>query len=262
MVIVLNEYEWAEKMLNSHDLGKKPMETLARISKYYYANHYTKREIRKKLNAFLLQCDPNISLLQWSNVIDRVIKSVNKYPLIELDGVSITKDELEVIETLEGRQLKRLAFTLLCVAKYWDEVSPKNRHWVNTSDKDIIQMANINTSIKRQSMLFGQLHNAGLIQFSKKIDNLNVRVMFIKEGEPAMYIQDFRNLGYQYLKYYGEPYFECENCGIVTRIQDPAKGRKQKYCPSCALEVQTKQIVNATMKRRTLAKKELNACSN
>lgn len=33
MGIVLNEYEWAERMINSRELGKKPMETLTRVAK-------------------------------------------------------------------------------------------------------------------------------------------------------------------------------------------------------------------------------------
>ena len=45
MSIVLNEYEWAERMINNHDLGKHPVETLNRVAKYYFANQYSKREI-------------------------------------------------------------------------------------------------------------------------------------------------------------------------------------------------------------------------
>lgn len=43
MSIVLNEYDWAERMLNNHELGQKPVETLNRISRYYYANQYSKK---------------------------------------------------------------------------------------------------------------------------------------------------------------------------------------------------------------------------
>ena len=266
MTIVLNEYEWAEKMINDHDLGKRPVETLGRVAKYYYANKYSKREIRKKLNAFLLQCDPYVSLVQWSDTIERVIKNAKKYPLIVLDGVVVTKKELLCIEALKGRQLQRLAFVLLCVAKYWDAVNPKNNHWANISDRDAMRMANINTSIKRQSALFGELHRAGFIRFSRKIDSLNVQVKYIKDGKTAMYIQDFRNLGYQYLKYYGGPYFECANCGIVTKYQNLSRrggfvrGRRQKYCPSCAAEVQAKQAVNAAMRSKERLKEKQPAC--
>ena len=51
MSIVLNEYDWAERMLNNHELGQKPVETLNRISRYYYANQYSKKEIRRLLDS-------------------------------------------------------------------------------------------------------------------------------------------------------------------------------------------------------------------
>lgn len=254
MSIVLNEYEWAERMVNNHELGKKPIETLSRVAKYYYENKYSKKEVRKLLDSFLTQCDPSASLVHWSDTLDKVAKNVGKFPLIRLDGVNITHKELERIETLGGKQVRRLAFTLLCVAKYWDAVSESNNHWVNSPDKEIMQMANINTSIKRQSLMFSELRDAGFIKFSKKIDNLNVQVLFIEPGETAIHIQDFRNIGYQYLKYYGAPYFDCVNCGITVKIQEPARGRRQKYCPSCAVELHTKQKVDSVMRRRNALK--------
>lgn len=254
MSIVLNEYEWAERMIDNNEIGKKPIETLSRVAKYYYANHYSKKEIRKLLDTFLAKCDPTTSLVHWSDTLDKVAKGADKYPLIRLDGVSITKGELEKINALSGKQIRRLAFTLLCVAKYWDAISPTNNHWVNSPDKEIMQMANISTSIKRQSMMFGVLRDAGMIRFSKKIDNLNVQVTFIEDGDTVLYIQDFRNIGYQYLKYMGEPYFDCVNCGITVKIQEPARGRRQKYCSNCAVELHTKQKVESVMRRRNTLK--------
>lgn len=255
MGIVLNEYEWAERMIKNHDLGGKPTETLSRVAGYYLENKYSKRDVRRMLDTFLVQCDPNASLVHWSDTLDRIAKNAGKFPLIKLDGVDVTHGELSCIEALPGKQIRRLAFTLLCVSRYWDAVSDSNNHWVNTSDKEIMQMANINTSIKRQSIMFAELKAAGMIRFSKKIDNINVQVVFGEDGgDTAISIQDFRNVGYQYLKYYGEPYFECCNCGIVTKIHNPSKGRKQKYCPNCAIELQTKQIVDSVMRQRAAKK--------
>lgn len=254
MSIVLNEYEWAERMISNRELGKKPIETLNRVAKYYLENKYSKHEARKLLDTFLTQCDPTASLVHWSDTLDRVIKNASKFPLVKLDGVTVTQNELNRIEALGGKQVRRLAFTLLCIAKYWDSVSESNNHWVNSPDREIMQMANINTSIKRQSALFAELRDAGLIKFSKKIDNLNVQVLFIEPGDIVLHIQDFRNIGYQYLKYNGEPYFECINCGITTKIQEPLKGRRQKYCPSCAIELHTKQKVDSVMRKRNLIK--------
>lgn len=256
MSIILNEYEWAEKAIRDKDLGKKPIETLSRIAKYYYANHYSKTDIRSMLDVFILQCDPSASLVKWAGMLDRVAKGADKYALIRIDGVPVSHTELEKISDLDGVQIRRLAFTLLCVSKYWDLASSKNNHWVNTADKDIMKMANIRTSIKRQGAMFAELRNHGLIKFSRKIDNLNVQVLFADDGEEDMFIRDFRNLGYQYMNRYMSGYFECQNCGIIEKEQprkSPA-GRKQKYCPECAAEIRTKQNIDSVMRHRALLK--------
>ena len=249
MTIVLNEHEWAEGMINSRSLGAKPYETFCRIAKYYIDKNYSKRETRKMLDTFLLQCDPTASLPKWADMLDYAVNRATKYNAIMIDHIGISKTELAKIDSLEGTQLRRLSFTLLCLAKYWDIVNPNGDHWVNSKDTEIMRMANINTSIKRQSSMYHTLNELGLIRFSKKIDNTNVRVCFIDNGEKALEVSDFRNLGYQYLKYKGEPYFECENCGLTTKIKT-GKGRKQKYCQDCAIEIQMQQIVNSVMRNR------------
>ena len=254
MNIILNESDVAEKALTEHTLGKNPVETLRCVSKYYMENQYSRSAARKLLDTFMLQCDPQVSLVHWSDTLDRIIKNAGRHPMIRLDGIEITKPELQAIEALRGTQVRRLAFTLLCVSKYWDSLSEKNNHWVNTADSEIMKMANIRTSIKRQCAMFSEIRERGMIRFSKKVDNLNVQVLFSSGGERAMYIQDFRNLGYQYLKFYGGPYYECANCGITVKIQNPSKGRPPKYCPSCAVELHTKQKVESVMRHRYAVK--------
>lgn len=250
MTIVLNEHEWARDMVESRSLGSKPFETLSRVAKYYLDQDYSKKEVRGLLDTFLLQCDPTASLPKWSETLDYAVARALKYEAIKIDGIIITKPEMDRIDALSGKQLRRLAFTLLCLSKYWDIVNPRGDHWVNSKDSEVMRMANINTSIKRQSLMYFNLNESGMVQFSKKVDNTNVRVCFSEPGDTALVVSDFRNLGYQYLKYHGEPYFECQDCGITTKLNDPVRGCKQKYCKSCAVEVAMKQRVNSVMRRR------------
>lgn len=264
MAIVLNEYEWAEKMLNNRDLGKRPTETLSRVARYYYENRYSKKEIRKLLDQFLIQSNPDASLFFWSDTLDKITKNANKYPLIQIDCIPVTESEIEAVRKLSTTSAQKLAFTLLCVSKYWDCVSERNNHWVNTTDKEIFSMANVAVSSKNQDLLFGKVLDAGLIRLSKKIDNLNTQVLFHDPGgEPVLLIKDFRNLGYQYLKYLGGPYFECESCGRTVKFNEHkqyqsrkkdcyhgGRGRKQRYCASCAAEIKTRQNVEAVMRYR------------
>ena len=251
MSVVLRENDWAASMIQANSLGKKPSETLRRVARFYMDTYNINQDAaRKKLDLFLLQCDPTSSLPKWSDALEYAVSRACKYPAINIDYISVSKNEVEKIDSLEGKQIRRLAFTLLCLAKYWNIVTRKEDGWVNSKDNEIMSMANINTSIKRQSLMFGKLNELGMIQFSKKVDNTNVKVCFMEDGEEAIRIYDFRNLGYQYLMYHGEPYFTCENCGITTKVNDRGNRRRQKYCPECAAIIKMKQNIESVMRRR------------
>ncbi len=256
-MIVLNEHEWAEEMIAARSLGKKPFEPLYRIARYYIDNGIPKGQVRKMLDMFLIQCDPTASIPKWTATMDAAMARALKYDAVDIKSIDITQPELDRINTLDGKQIKRLAFTLLCLAKYWDNISKNKDHWVNNKDCDILRMANINTSIKRQSLLYHTLNEMGLIQFSKKVDNTNIRVLFMSDGDPEIAITDLRNLGYQYLMYCGEEYFSCSNCGITTKIKRDGVGRKPKYCPECANKIKIQQSVNSVIRKRRSSTHEI-----
>ena len=248
MSIVLNEREWAENAIVNRQLGHSPVETLSRVARYYYqCEGYKKRDVKKKVSDFLLQCDPGVILVKWEETIDRLARTADRYKLIELDGVDITEEELRIVSSLDGKQMQRLAFTLLCVAKYWDAAQPSNNGWVNTSDKDVMNMANIKTSIRRQSLMLHEMKKAGLIRFSKRVDSLNIQVKFIRPDSPVkIHIEDFRNIGNQYQLYCGDPFIKCAMCGLTIK----KKNNRQKYCPDCAAEMYVKRSVESVMGNR------------
>lgn len=251
MTVVLKENEWAQDMIDRGELGVKPSETLRRVARYFIDKGCSPNEARKRLDSFLIRCEPTSSLTKWSNALDYAVSRASKYKSIDIDSIIITDSEMSRIDGLDGKQIKRLAFTLLCLAKYWKFVTPDNDYWVNNKDTEIMSMANINTSIKRQGLMYWTLRDAGMVQFSKKVDNTNVKVCFVEDGNPVLHITDFRNLGYQYLMYHGEPYFVCSNCGITVKINNPGVGRKQKYCKKCATEIAIQQKINSAMRRKS-----------
>lgn len=250
MTVVLKENEWAYEHIMANDLGDKPSETLKRVARYYIDKGYSTANVKKQLDTFILKCNPTASLPKWADTIDRAVSFASKYPSINIESINITDKEMSKIDALEGKQLKRLAFTLLCLAKYWVSASPDSNYWVNNKDTEIMKLANINTSVKRQGLMYWTLRELGMVQFSKKVDNTNVRVCFAEDGEVVLRVTDLRNLGYQYLMYHGEPYFECKCCGLTTKYRNPSKTGGQKYCSECAGKIQMQQIINSVMRQR------------
>lgn len=260
MSIVLKENEWAEQMIKCRSLGKKPSETLRRVCRYYIDNGCVEKELLPRLEVFLIRCDPMVSLPKWHNTLVNIIKASQKFKAVDIDSIKIYNAELDVIESLDSAPKRRLAFSLLCLAKYWNIVRNVDDGWVNSKTNEIMAMANISASLVRQGAMFRSLRDEGLIQFSKKVDNTNVKVDFINEtGDIAIEIDDFRNLGYQYAMYYGGPYMKCQNCGVVTRIKNPKNNRGQKYCPDCAVKVRTQQNVDSVMRIRESTRVSENA---
>lgn len=249
MEIILKENLWAEEMIREKDLGKKPSETLRRVGRYYLDNGCKKAELLEKLESFILQCDPTASLPKWHNALTNIVKAAVKYKAVDIDYLEIYKEELDKIETISSVPVKRLAFTLLCLSKYWNVIKESNDGWVNNKVNEIMSMANISASIRRQGAMFKELENIGFIQFSKMVDNTNVRVLFAGGERIEMHIDDFRNLGYQYLMYKGGPYIRCERCGITTKIKGGENKRRQKYCPECSLRMKIASNVNHTMRK-------------
>lgn len=232
--IVLNEREWIEAALGSLDLGKRPMETINRYARYLYSLGYSVDEIEKQIEEFLLRCDSNVSLVKWQDAIHNAAKRADKFSLVEVDGVSITENEMKVINSINGKMSRKLLFTLICLAKYRNAINPSNNSWVNYKSRDIFALANVTLSSKRQALMLNDLWQQGVIGYSKVVDNVNINVKVVDDDSPqVLYIADFRNLGNQYLLHIGEKYFACSECGIVER----RVVNNQMFCRTCATKI-------------------------
>lgn len=236
--IILNEKIWVENVLEEETLGSHPSETLLRISKYYHSQGYKRSEIERLLMEFVLRCDPAISVYKWSELIRRCSARADKYPLIEIKGVPIMQTEMETVKAIKGNSSQKLLFTLICLARYGNAINPKNSNWVNRASRDVFSLANIKTTVSRQSLMINDLWREGFVGYSCIVDNINLNVKAVdpESDRIAVWITDFRNLGNQYMKLLGENYMECGNCGLTIKRNN----NRQKYCPRCAIEINIK----------------------
>lgn len=234
-MIIVNEKQYAEERLEKNDIGENPYTTLVILSKYYYHKcGYRKKKIAALLFEFLQKTylTDSMNVSSWQDTIDKLASRAKNQQLYEIAGVRITNAEMEIIEDLEDEKLQRLLFTMLCIAKLNNIKNPNNNGWVNTDAKDIFEYARITCRAAKRDDYIGQLWEMGLLEFPKRIDNLNVRVTFIndKDTNEAMFISDFRELGYEYLLHNGENYIRCAECGILVKGN---KNRTKRYCRNC-----------------------------
>lgn len=244
-MIILNEREHAENCLKNGFVDTKPFNTLSILAKYYY--HYCgfrKKKIIALLIDYLSKYYPRYELneFSWQTSVEKIASNAGRYKLYEIQGIKITESEMNTIKGINNKVLERLMFTMLCLAKLGNAKNQKNNGWVNTDSKDIFNYARISCRVNEREIKIGKLWQMGLLEFSKRNDNLNCRVTFIDDNSnEVLFISDFRELGYEYLMYNGGNFIRCADCGILSRGN---KTGTKKYCRNCTTytPVQTKSI--------------------
>ena len=236
MAIILHERQYAEHLLESSDMGAHPSDALTRIAKLCVADGRSNTETRQILEQHVIKCIPDANLTMWQDLIARCIRSAKRYPLIDIDWVPVYRGEMQICAGLDGVQTRRLMFTLICLARYGNMINDQNNNWVNRQESEILRLANLEVSVMRRSLMLNGLREAGLVGFSRRVDNLNINVRCLSDEKTdveILRVTDFRNLGYQFMRYAGAPSLECSMCGAVI----PKKNNRQLYCKDCAKEV-------------------------
>lgn len=238
MSVVLNEVKEAERILKIGEVGNKPTSTLFLLGKYYrQKNNLDKTQTSKALDSFMRDNYKNYNPALWENIVEDISKKANKYPLREIDSIDITQCELDEISKLSNIKYEKLVFTMLCFAKLYNTISENNNGWVNIGIPEIFRIARVTVKYKKDKFLYlNDIEKSGLISFSSKNDNLNLKINFVSDDldKDVMSISDFRELGYEYLNYIGDGNFiRCSECGRLVR----KSGNKIRYCKDCAYNI-------------------------
>lgn len=236
MSIVLNEVKCAEYIMEKGEVGTKPTSTLFLLGKYYrQKENLDKEQTFLKLNEFMQHNYKNYNPDLWEAAIEDISRKSDKYLLREIDSIGITQSELDRISEVENLKYRKLLFTMLCYAKFYNMISENNNGWINTDIKEIYRIARVTVKYRNDKFLYlNDLAGMGLISFSDKNDNLNIQIHFVDtNGKSVLSIDDFRELGYEYSRYLKEgKYIRCCECGRLVKIIKKNDG-STKYCPKC-----------------------------
>lgn len=256
MRIVMNERKHAEAFINGNLTAEeqKNLYTIEIMAKYYRAKGYDDKELRAKIKELIQEKYPGTSDSRVQRWTKKALETSKKYPLYEIDELIVTKPEIDFINTLHSdkvqkRNLRRLAFTLLCFAKF-ESMRGRKDYWVKTERKHIFKAAkNMGLTQDKQRTMINALFNAGYIEFGD-IGNVNIKVLGVKDGETEISVKDINECGYIFEEYGGKKFVRCEKCGAMT----PKTNGRMKYCHNCAVEID-REKARERMKKLFVAKK-------
>ena len=104
---------------------------------------------------------PGYNPADWSLRLETCAKNADRYALCECTGIRITANERKTIEAIHNKVLERLAFTLLCLAKFNDFRNPANNHWISYSNGEIYKTACINATAFNKDSNYHRLRELG-----------------------------------------------------------------------------------------------------
>lgn len=223
------------KMFNNYVNKDNPEDTIRDLARYNY--HILGMKKEDNYDAILSYMTKNCSDFyeeKYFKVIYRNIASAKKYKFRSVDPVLITKSELDKITSLNDIRKEKIAFVLLAVAKYYNNVSSDNNNRMYISISDLFKLARVSIPCKERASYLHFAYQEGiLVEHMFVGTNLKI-VGFVNDDDESVIElgeNDYKELAYAYLNYKNGGYKHCKSCGRLFKMHKNSPGRL--YCKEC-----------------------------
>jgi len=246
MKLELNENSKIKTILEEGIVSDKPSETINLLARHYNKQSMNQEQIVQAINKFMIKNDSSkYNSVTWEDLVEGIVKTVikNNNDLIEVKEVKMTKSEIEYIKSLENEKMQKLIFTYLVYAKIFNQINSKNKNWVKGECRnEVFKDADIKETGKEQLKTIHKLVSLEVLKIAKNITNNSVNLdnVINDNSEAELIINDFRELGLQWLRYIGiKGVCSCSECGTLFKKKSP--NSKQKVCNICAKNIKNEQ---------------------
>lgn len=240
------------EILEEDRIGK----TIYRRAKYnYFIKHMTDAKNYNDIIKFITdKSSIGLTELELYELVKKTIKLVRKSHLKLVGHICITRSELDFITNLDDIKLEKIAFVVLCLAKYHNEVSEDADNCIYFKLNEIKNMARINMSKVDFEYFYNRLYKAGVLhENNSPISTIQI-VDFVstnQDDETIIELKevDYLELAYVYLswKNKGYGYGRCTKC---NRLMRQGKTKPKKYCETCAREAHLESKRSSEQRRR------------
>ena len=223
------------KINNNYANQENPEETIRDLARYNY--HVLKMKKEDNYDAILTYMTKNCKDFyeeQYFKIIYRNIASAKKYKFRSVSPVKITRTEMDKIEGFNDIRKEKIAFVLLAVAKYYNNVSSDNNNRMYISMTDLYKLSRVAIPCKERAEYLHFAYQEGLlVEHSFVGTNLKIVNFIDDDSEVVLELgeDDYKELAYAYLNYKNGGYKHCKRCGKLFKMHKSAPGRQ--YCKEC-----------------------------
>jgi len=246
MKLELNEINKVNTIIKEGLVDDKPSATIRLLARYYHQQGMDIGQIIKIIDAFMLKnYSHKYNSVTWEDMIEGTVKNAikNNKCLMQVNDVNITETEINYIKSLGNDKFQKLAFTYLVYAKILNQMNSLNSNWIGGKYRnEIFKDAHVKELGKDQLKTIHNMSKCNILKLSKDIANNSISVdNYIDEDSSIIWIiDDFRELGLQWMQYKGdESIKKCECCN--KRFKLKTSNSNQKYCKECAKNIKNEQ---------------------
>lgn len=225
-----------ENKINSNYVNtENPEDTIRDLARYnYHVLGMKKEDNYDAILAYMVKNSSDFYEEQYFKIIYRNIASAKKYKFRCVEPVKITRSEIDKITGLNDIRKEKIAFVLLAMAKYYNNVSSDNGNRLYVSMSDLFKLSRVAIPCKERADYLHFAYQEGiLIEHTFVGTNLKVVGFVDNDSETVMELNedDYKELAYTYLNYKNGGYKHCKNCGRLFKMHKNSPGRL--YCKEC-----------------------------
>ena len=224
-----------EMIKNKYANNQNPEETIRDLARYnYHVLGMKKEDNYDAIVAYMTQNCEDFYEEMYFKTIYRNIASAKKYKFRDVAPVVITQSEIDKITGLNDIRKEKIAFVLLAIAKYYNNVSADNNNRMYISMSDLYKLARVAIPCKERAEYLHFAYENGILEEHTFVGT-NLKIVPFVDNNSDSVIElredDYKELAYTYLNYKNGGYKHCKGCGRLFKMHKSEPGRL--YCKEC-----------------------------
>lgn len=224
-----------EMIKNKYANKQNPEETIRDLARYnYHVLGMKKEDNYDAIVAYMTQNCEDFYEEMYFKTIYRNIASAKKYKFRDVAPVIITQSEIDKITGLSNIRKEKIAFVLLAIAKYYNNVSADNNNRMYISMSDLYKLARVAIPCKERAEYLHFAYENGILEEHTFVGT-NLKIVPFVDNNSDSVIElredDYKELAYTYLNYKNGGYKHCKGCGRLFKMHKSEPGRL--YCKEC-----------------------------
>lgn len=224
-----------EMIKNKYANKQNPEETIRDLARYnYHVLGMKKEDNYDAIVAYMTQNCEDFYEEMYFKTIYRNIASAKKYKFRDVAPVIITQSEIDKITGLSNIRKEKIAFVLLAIAKYYNNVSADNNNRMYISMSDLYKLARVAIPCKERAEYLHFAYENGILEEHTFVGT-NLKIVPFVDNNSDSVIElredDYKELAYTYLNYKNGGYKHCKGCGRLFKMHKSEPGRL--YCREC-----------------------------